>query len=251
MIETSLIIPAFVAGLLTFLAPCTLPMVPAYLGFIAGTSAQEAQSKRNGRLRWRIFGNGLAFVIGFSAIFILFGVFAGFLGHLIPGYRLGLTRVGGAFVILFGLFMLGVFRIPFLSREYRLSIRLPFARGSYLNAFGLGAAFGTGWTPCIGPVLGSILTLAAASGTAYGGAALLGVFALGLSIPFLLAAIALGTAEKAIVAITPYLNMISRASGALLVVLGFFLITDSMSYLIGYLYGIFSFVHYDQLLNYF
>lgn len=248
---TALIIPAFFAGLLAFLAPCTLPMVPAYLGFISGASAQEALGDTNGRLRSKIFFNGVAFVLGFSVIFVLFGVFAGYIGHFFPGYRLWLSRIGGAFVILFGLFMLGVFKMPFLSREYRAHIRSPFAQGSYANAFALGAAFGTGWTPCIGPILGSILLLATTQGSVGSGAFLLGVFAFGLSIPFLTVAAALGTAEKAIQRITPYLNWISRASGVLLIVLGFFLITNSMGTVIAFMYRLFSFFHYDALVNYF
>lgn len=251
MEASALIVPAFVAGLFTFLAPCTLPMVPAYLGFISGASAREALGESNRRLRYRIFGNGLAFVLGFSAVFILFGVFAGFIGHLIPGYRLLLTRIGGAFVILFGLFMLGAFKLPLLSKEYRINMKLPFARGSYLNAFGLGAAFGTGWTPCIGPVLGSVLLLATTEGSVGSGALLLGVFAFGLAIPFLLVALALGSAEKAIQKITPYLNIVSRASGLLLIVLGYLLLTNSMNVVIGYMYQVFPFLHYDALLKYF
>jgi cytochrome c-type biogenesis protein len=249
MIESALILPAFVAGLLTFLAPCTFPMVPAYIGFLSGTSAQDA-AMANVRLRWRIFLNGLAFVLGFSVIFILFGVLAGYLGHLIPGYRLWLTRIGGAFVIAFGLFMLGVLRMPSLSREYKVHIKSPFARGSYGNAFALGAAFGTGWTPCIGPVLGSILLLATTQGSVVSGALLLGVFAFGLSIPFLLVAFALGSAEKWIVRITPYLGIVSSVSGLILVALGFLLITDNMSYLISHVYALFSFLHYDAILQY-
>ncbi len=250
MDATALIIPAFVAGLLTFLAPCTLPMVPAYLGFISGTSAQEALGS-NARLRSRIFFNGLSFVLGFSAIFILFGVFAGYLGHLFPGYRFWLSRIGGVFVILFGLFMLGAFKWPLLSMEHQLNIKTRFACGSYLNAFGLGAAFGTGWTPCIGPILGSILLLAITQGSAGSGAFLLGVFAFGLSIPFLLVAAALGTAEKAIMRITPYLKWVSRVSGALLIVLGLLLVTNSMGQFIGFAYRLFPFLNYQGLLNYF
>jgi len=250
MEHAALILPVFVAGLLTFLAPCTLPMVPAYLGFISGASAQEALGAPDARLRYRIFFNGLAFVLGFSAIFILFGVFAGFLGHLIPGYRLWLTRIGGAFVILFGLFMLDLLRLPALSREYRINVRPPFARGNYLNAFGLGAAFGTGWTPCVGPILGSVLLLATTQGEVGSGALLLGVFSFGLSIPFLLVALALGSAEKTIARITPYLNVVSKVSGGLLVVLGVLLITDNMSLLISHAYSFLSFLHYDALLQY-
>ena len=154
-------------------------------------------------------------------------------------------------MILFGLFMLDLLRVPALSREYRPNIKMPFARGSYLNAFGLGAAFGTGWTPCVGPILGSILTLAAASSTAGSGALLLGVFSFGLSIPFLLVALALGSAEKTIARMTPYLGIVSRGSGILLIFLGAFLITDSMGLFIGYAYQALSFIHYDALFNYF
>ena len=251
MISAALIVSVFIAGFLTFLAPCTLPMVPAYFGFISGASAQEALCGSNARLRYRIFGNGLAFVLGFSFVFIVFGVFAGYLGHLIPGYRLWLARIGGAFVILFGLFMLGVLRAPALSKEYRVNIKSPFVRGSYANAFTLGAAFGTGWTPCIGPILGSILTLAATSDGAGSGAFLLAVFSFGLSIPFLLVSAALGTAEKAIMRITPYLNWISRASGILLILFGIALLSGSMPQFIGFTYHLFSFLHYDSLLQYF
>ncbi|MBI2030645.1 sulfite exporter TauE/SafE family protein [Candidatus Kaiserbacteria bacterium] len=251
MEATVLILPAFIAGILTFLAPCTLPMVPAYLGFISGASAQEALGDTSGRLRRRIFFNGLAFVLGFSAVFILFGVFAGYLGHLIPGYRLLLTQIGGVFVIAFGLFMLGVFNLPFLSGVHRMNVTLPFARGSYLNAFGLGAAFGTGWTPCIGPILGSILLLATTEGSVGSGALLLGVFSFGLAIPFLLVAAALGSAEKKIQALVPYLGIVAKVSGTLLVVIGALLLTDNMSYLAGYMYKIFWFINYDALLAYF
>ena len=232
---TTLIIPAFIAGLLTFLAPCTLPLVPAYLGFIGGTSATEAIEKPNSQLRYKIFFNGLTFVLGFSTVFVLFGVFAGYIGHFFPEYHLWVTRLGGIFVIFFGVFMLGVIKMTSLSKERRMSIPSPFARGSYANAFILGAVFSVGWTPCVGPILGSLLLLATTQGSVASGAFLLAVFALGLSLPFLLVAAALGSAQKVIIRITPYLNWVSRASGVLLIVLGVLLLTNSMGTLFAFL----------------
>lgn len=249
MEPSALIVPAFIAGLLTFLAPCTLPMVPAYLGFISGVSAQEAAAQHSRRLRTRIFLSGLSFVLGFSVIFIALGVFAGAIGSLFPHYHEWLSRVGGVVVILFGLLMLDVVRVPFLAREYHL--RAARSGQGYVHAFALGAAFGTGWTPCIGPVLGAVLTLAATSAGASSGALLLGVFAFGLSIPFLAAALALGRAERMIQRASPYLRIVTRASGALIVVLGVLLLSGQSAVFNSYAYGLLDFLNYGSLLRFF
>lgn len=250
MEPSALIVPAFIAGLFTFLAPCTLPMVPAYLGFLSGISAQEAAAAHSRRLRRRIFLGGLSFVLGFSTVFIVLGVFAGSVGMLFPGAHEWITRIGGVLVILFGLMMLGILNLSFLSREHR--VRFSVGKGSGMKrAFLLGAAFGTGWTPCIGPVLGAILTLAASSAGAAHGALLLGVFAFGLSIPFLVAALALGQAESFIQRATPYLGIVTRVSGALIVLLGLVLLFDAAAVLNAYLYNTFSFLNYGALLRFF
>ena len=134
--EFSLIIPAFTAGMLTFLAPCTLPLVPAYLGFISGVSAKDLQDPSTAKIAKRkVFLNGLLFVLGFSVIFIILGTAAGFFGQTLFGYRVLLSRIGGIFVILFGLFMLNVLHIPFLSREVQIKTPSLFQKGNPLNSF--------------------------------------------------------------------------------------------------------------------
>ena len=172
--DTVLVIPTFIAGLLTFLAPCTLPLVPAYLGFISGVSLADLQDpEKVRRVRWKIFLNGLAFVIGWTAVFVALGTLFGFVGSALVPYRQWLTRIGGIFVIIFGFFMLNVIRIPFLTRQRTISVPPIFKRGKASNSLILGTAFGLGWTPCVGPILGSILLLASTSTTVFQGAFLL------------------------------------------------------------------------------
>jgi len=248
---TALIIPALIAGVLTFLAPCTLPMVPGYLGFISGVSLSDLNDPaRVAAARFRVFLNGLFFVVGFSLVFIIFGSFAGFAGAALVPYRLWLGRVGGIFIIIFGLFMLRVVPLPFLAKETRMKTPLLFQRGRPLNAFLLGAAFGFGWTPCIGPILASILLLASTTSTVMQGAFLLTVFSLGLALPFLLIAVGIGHASTAIKKITPLLNVISVIGGIFLILLGVTLLTDKFSFWLSYAYSLFDFIQYGRLLDY-
>jgi len=189
-ISIGFIISAFVAGLLTFLAPCTLPLVPAYLGFISGVSTKDLEDPAKAKIaRRKIIQNGLFFVVGFSLVFILFGTLAGLIGQGLVPYRIWLTRIGGIFVILFGLFMLGAFKIPFLQSDKRIRIPSFLKVGKPTSSLVIGSAFAFGWTPCVGPILGSILLLASTSANALDGAFLLTVFSIGLAIPFLLVAI--------------------------------------------------------------
>lgn len=249
--DFSLIIPAFIAGILTFLAPCTLPLVPAYLGFISGVSTEDLQNPTTAkRAKRRIFLNGLLFILGFSAIFILLGTIAGFFGQFLFGYRIWLSRVGGIFVILFGLFMLNVVKIPFLSKEVQIKTPTLFRKGSSVNSFVLGATFGLGWTPCVGPVLGSILTLAAVSTTAFQGAFLLSVFSLGLAVPFLAIAASFGSASAHIAKLGKFLNIVSIIGGLFLIFLGVLLLTNKLGVWIAYFYQWFDFINYDRLLDY-
>lgn len=245
--DPSLLIPAFIAGLLTFLAPCTLPLVPAYLGFISGVSSVELG--RSG-VRGTVFANGLAFVIGWSVVFILLGTLAGFLGAALVPYRTWLTRIGGGFVILFGLFMLDVIRLPFFARERTIRVPPLFRRGRPLNSLVLGSAFGLGWTPCVGPILGSVLLLASTSATALSGAALLAVFSLGLAVPFLAIALAAGSASRLVSRATPYLRIASIIGGLFLILIGILMLTDNMPLLISYGYRLFRFINYERLLDY-
>lgn len=250
MIELPLAIAAFIAGLLTFLAPCTLPLVPGYLSFISGVSAEEVKDEAKLRsVRKKIFFNGLMYVIGFSAVFIFFGTLAGFAGAAFAPFRIWLTRIGGAFVILFGLLMLGAVRFSFLTKEHQF--RLPLLKqGKPVNSLILGSAFAFGWTPCVGPILASILFLASTSATIIKGAALLFIFSIGLAIPFLLIALGVGSAIRVIHRITPLLNVISIIGGIFLIFLGALLLTGNFALLISYGYSIFRFIEYERLLDY-
>lgn len=200
--------------------------------------------------RRKIFLNGLFFIVGFSAIFISLGGLAGFVGQTLFLYRAWLARIGGVFVIIFGLFMLNIVKIPFLSKEFQIKIPAFFKRGNAFNSFVLGSAFGLGWTPCVGPILGSILTLAAASATAVQGAALLAVFSLGLAAPFLAIALSVGSAAAYLKKAAKYLNIVSVIGGLFLIFLGILLLTNKLGIWVGYFYRIFDFINYDRLLDY-
>lgn len=250
--DLSLIIPAFIAGILTFLAPCTLPLVPGYLGFISGASLEDLKDPaKSKKARWKIFLNGFFFMLGFSAVFIIMGTLVGFISAtLLAPYRLWLGRIGGIFVIIFGLFMLNVLKIPLLTQEKQLKAPAFFERGKPTNSFILGSAFAFGWTPCVGPILGSILLLASTSTSALQGALLLTIFSAGLAVPFLLIAIGIGSASRRVQNISKYLNIVSIIGGIFLIFLGVLLVMGKIGLLIAYGYQIFQFINYDRLLDY-
>lgn len=252
MIEISLafISSAFFAGLLTFLAPCTLPLVPAFLGFISGVDKGELENPQTAAsARKKIFLNGLFFVIGFSIIFILFGSLAGLLGRALVPYRIWLTRIGGTFIILFGLLMLGVFKLSIFQGA---NLRLPhwIKPGKPSSSLVVGGTFAFGWTPCVGPILASVLFLASSSSTALSGALMLGVFSLGLALPFLVLSLAFARATQYIGKINQYLGVISKIGGVFLILLGVLLLTNQFGLLIQYGYQLFEFIQYDRLLDY-
>lgn len=246
-----LVIPAFIAGLLTFLAPCTFPLVPGYLGFISGVSFDDmADPDKAKAARGKILKNGIMFVLGFSLIFIAFGVLAGLAGASIAPYRIWLTRIGGAFVILFGLFMLNVIKIPFLQTDYKIKTPKFFKQGKPSNSFILGAAFGIGWTPCVGPILASILLLASTTATALQGAYLLAVFSLGLAIPFLALAIGFGRLTSLFKKLNRYLPVISIIGGIFLIFIGLLLLTGNSQQWFSFAYRLLDFINYDGIYNY-
>jgi len=251
--DVSLIIPAFFAGMLTFLAPCTLPLVPAYLGFISGVSLEDIKNGNIGKtIRKKVVLNGLLYVLGFSMIFILLGTVFAAGGVLLATYRSVLSRIGGVLIIFFGLFMLElpIFRkINFLQRDTRIHTTLK--PGKPLSSFLFGATFAFGWTPCVGPILGTILVLASSSGsTALGGAFLLAVFSLGLALPFLLIAIAIGHSMRYIKKMTTYLRWISLVGGVFLILIGILLLTDSIGTWNAFFYHFFGFIHFSNFLNF-
>jgi len=251
----ALIIPAFIAGIITFLAPCTLPLVPAYLGFISGTSAAEFKdAARASAARRKIFLNGLFFMLGVTIVFVLFGTLAGLLGQSLAPWRIWLTRIGGAFVILFGLYMIGALKFPFLNAllSVERKVKLPFKikRGNPLSSTALGASFAFGWTPCVGPILGSILLLASTSATAFQGGFLLFIFSMGLAVPFLIIAAGFGTLSTRVGKITKYLGWVEVIGGIFLIFLGYLLITNNFSLLISYGYQWLDFINYSVLMDY-
>jgi cytochrome c-type biogenesis protein len=249
--EIGFIISAFIAGLLTFLAPCTLPLVPAYLSFISGVDPKELRNPDTASAAQRkILVNGIYFILGFSLVFIIFGTLAGFIGQQLVPYRLWLTRVSGALIILFGFFMLGVFRLPVFQTEKRIPIPPWLTLGKPSSSLIVGSAFAFGWTPCVGPILGSILLLASSSMTVFTGALLLAVFSLGLAVPFISLAAGYSRASAYISAYTNYLRAVSIVGGVFLIILGSLLITGNFSLTIQYGYQIFDFIEYDRLLDY-
>ena len=222
---------ALAAGLLSFLSPCVLPLIPSYVGFLTGMSAEELGTRRGIALL-----HSLWFVAGFTLIFVLLGASASALGALMRDWEVWLGRIGGVLVVVFGLYLLGVLRPAFLMRERRL--HLATKPLGYLGSAVVGVAFGAAWTPCVGPILGAILTLAAARSSVGDGMVLLGWYALGLAVPFVLTAVALERFLAWFQRFRPYLAWVERVSGTILIILGILLITDRFTVLAGYLQGL-------------
>jgi cytochrome c-type biogenesis protein len=215
---------AFAAGVVGFFSPCVVPLIPGYISFVSGVSLWEMQLTERRRHVRRVLMATLVFILGFSVIFTALGASASFAGAFVLGNRLLLSRIGGIVVILLGLVMLGVIKLPVLAREHRVQVaRRP---GGVLGAFPIGMAFGFAWTPCVGPVLGAILTLAATTQRAADGAALLFVYSLGLGIPFLATAVLLTTTLEALRSLGRYARVIEAASGVFLVIMGAALLFD-------------------------
>jgi cytochrome c-type biogenesis protein len=222
---------AFAAGLLSFLSPCVLPLVPSYVGFITGMTLPEVTGRRRVALT-----HALLFVAGFSLVFILLGASATALGRALNYYQVWLQRIGGALIILFGLLCLGVFNLRFLSQERRLHLeRKPVG---YLGSLLVGMAFAAGWTPCIGPVLGGILGLAATSADVSRGMLLLAVYSAGLALPFLVAAVAVDSFLDWFQRFRRFLPWVMRISGVMLVFVGILLFTGEFTRLAGWLQGL-------------
>ncbi len=216
---------ALVAGTLSFLSPCVLPIVPPYLAFMSGMSMGEMQGTAQARAR--VILAALFFVLGLSTVFVFLGFTASWLGMFFLQNQILLARISGVVVIVFGLHFLGVFRIPFLDREAR--IETGEAGGSAFGAYILGLAFAFGWTPCIGPQLGAILSLAAQESSVARGTALLAVYAAGLGIPFLLAAVFITRAMGLMNRIKKHMNLIEKIMGMLLIAVGLALVTGAFS----------------------
>jgi cytochrome c-type biogenesis protein len=211
---------AFLAGLASFLSPCVFSLVPAYVGYLSGRAAGGEVTE--GGNRWVTFTHGLAFVLGFSVIFILLGIATSAFGSLLYDLRFILSKVGGIVVVIFGLHMIGVFRIPFLEYDTRVQ-ELPDPKWGYLSSALLGVFFSAGWSPCVGPVLGAILTLALNGGSVSQGASLLTAYSAGLAIPFLIAALGVGWVTATLRKYGKLMRYVEIAMGVILVVIGIML----------------------------
>ena len=222
---------AFAAGLLSFLSPCVLPLVPSYIGFLTGMTLPEVGA------RPRVaFLHALLFVAGFSLVFVLLGASATALGRALNYYQIWVQRIGGALIILFGLICLGVVRTSLLDRERRIHIEQ--RPVGYLASLLVGMAFAAGWIPCIGPVLGGILSLAATTTDVQRGMLLLAVYSAGLALPFLIAALAVESFLAWFQRFRRYLPWVMRISGAMLVFVGLLLMTGEFTRLAGWLQGL-------------
>jgi cytochrome c-type biogenesis protein len=224
-ISTPAAVAVFAGGLISFLSPCVLPLVPGYVSYIAGQSIADAKSKAL-IARFQAIALSACFVLGFGTVFVVLGASATALGQALNSYRYELNLVAGAIVIAFGLFTVGLLRLAWLFRELRIDITPPGSRP--IAAYLLGAAFAFGWTPCIGPILGTILTVSAASATVGKGVALLAVYSLGLGVPFLLAAAFTDT-------LLAKLKLIGRVGWAMQLLAGGVMIVMGIAMITGYL----------------
>ena len=229
------VLTAFAAGLLSFLSPCVMPLMPAYLSVVSGLSIEELRARDTAQMapRNHVMLGALGFVLGFSVVFIAGGATATVLGQFVQGFRLEIfgwtvtwTTIAGLVIILFGLHLMGLLRISWLYRERRLQVQ---GTGSVLRTALLGAAFAFGWTPCIGPVLAGILTLAAGQETVWRGVLLLSFYSLGLAVPFLLMALSLERFFGFFSQVRRHFYAIEVGSGALLVVVGVFVMTNYLT----------------------
>ena len=238
---------AFLAGLLSFVSPCVLPLVPSYVSYITGLSFDQLTqvTGREGR-RMMILGHTLLFVAGFSAVFIGFGASASAIGEWLYAYQDVIRKIGAALIVLFGLWLTGLIRVPLLMIEKRVHLmRRP---AGYVGSFAIGATFAAGWTPCVGPVLGTMLLYAAASETLMDGVTLLAFYSLGLGLPLVVVAMALDRFLSSVRAVRPYLGAVSALSGIFLIAFGVVMYLDGLGQLTSLFerYGIGAYLGQNQ-----
>jgi cytochrome c-type biogenesis protein len=217
---------AFTAGLLSFLSPCILPIAPGYLGIISGTSLAGLQS--DSVTKRKVLWATVAFILGFSVVFISLGLASSYLGQFLLKYRRLIAQIGGVVVIILGLHQAGWLPISWLYHEKKMQVKHQIG---FSGAFLTGLAFSLGWTPCISPILGSILTLAGTQGQIGKGMVLLSFYSLGLGIPFLLLALGFEKVSRSMARLKPYIKYFEWASGILLILMGLLLITGSLTLL--------------------
>jgi len=241
MLSSSLLIGSFIAGVLTFLAPCTFPLIPAYIGFITGDGKlTKLQTIRNGAL----------FVLGFMGVFVVLGVFASSLASVFtPSVRLLISRIAGVFILIWGLEMMGIFKHKIFQITWTPKIK-GLKAGTAQSSVLLGILLGVGWTPCVGPILGTILTFLINQGTVTDGAILMFVFSIGLAIPFLITALLLAQGRQLLQKVETATPIIRIISGLFLVIIGILFITNSLEVLGRFVFKALDFINYDRILDY-
>ncbi len=215
---------AFSAGLFSFLSPCVLPLFPSYLSFITGMSVADLAADLPAAARRRVLLHALLFILGFSLVFVALGASFSAAGRLLLEHRDLIRRVGGALIVAFGLSIAGVLKPAVLRRSAQWQIREKPA--GYLGSLAVGVTFAIGWTPCVGPILGAILSLAGTAETVQRGVGLLAAYSLGLGLPFLLSAVALGAFLRFVRRYRPFIPVVERAAGVLLIVVGVLVFTN-------------------------
>ena len=227
---------AFVGGLVSFFAPCVIPLLPAYIGYVTGVSLNDLKVAGYKPFRKKLLLSSLFYILGFSLIFVLLGTAAAGFSALFNRYDYIIQRVGGVIILVFGLEFAGIFQIPFFAHQFQLKLPAWSKNLGYFRAFFVGIIFATAWTPCVGAVLGAILTLAAVTSSVRQGALLLFVYSLGISVPFLFVSLTLASAPKYISFLTRHINVIAKLAGLLLAILGFLLLTNAYRYLNSWLF---------------
>ncbi|MGQ0812354.1 MAG: cytochrome c biogenesis CcdA family protein [Nitrospiraceae bacterium] len=243
--QTSLM-AAFLAGLLSFVSPCVLPLVPSYLMYITGLSLDQlTDSAGRRRLRKTIVANSLLFIAGFSLVFIAFGASASMIGRLLTDHQHLIRKVGGILIALFGLYLLGIFKLKFLMSEKRFHFQSRPA--GYLGSLLIGATFAAGWTPCVGPVLGTMLMYASTAGTLADGVTLLAFYSFGLGLPLFAASMGVDRFLVYFKQVRAYVGMLSAVSGVFLIVFGLMIYGDSLALLTAFFerHGIGSYLGTD------
>jgi cytochrome c-type biogenesis protein len=228
------LLAAFAAGLLSFISPCVLPLIPGYISFVSGVTLEDlraadgnASTPASGRTRRRLVISSMAFIAGFSVVFITLGASATALGQALAAHLVVLGRIAGTAIILFGLHVMGVLRLPWLDTQARLE--QPGKPAGLTGAFLVGVAFAFGWTPCIGPILAAILALAATERSVWQGVRLLAVYSIGLGIPFLITSLAINRFFAAFGAVRRHYRAIELTAGALLISIGVLILTDRLT----------------------
>ena len=224
MAEPLGVLVAFTAGLFSFLSPCVLPLFPSYLSFVTGMSVSDLSADLTSAARWRVMLHAVAFVLGFSIIFVAMGASFSAASAFLLDHRDWIRRIGGLLIVVFGLYIAGLLRIGVFARTQQLQLREKPA--GYIGSFLVGLTFAIGWTPCVGPILGAILSLAGTVDTVQRGVGLLVAYSAGLGVPFLLSAVALGAFLKVFKRYRPFIPVVERFAGGLLVIVGVLVFTN-------------------------